>query len=97
MTVRQDETARALAGETPAPPAPLKTTLIILAAAATYLIGAWNVCLWDQDEALYAESSREMLRSGDWVVPHFLGQPRYAKPVLIYWCQAACMKVLGGE
>jgi 4-amino-4-deoxy-L-arabinose transferase-like glycosyltransferase len=36
-----------------------------------------------------------MLQSGDWVVPHLYDEPRTAKPVLIYWCQAIAMKLFG--
>jgi 4-amino-4-deoxy-L-arabinose transferase-like glycosyltransferase len=36
-----------------------------------------------------------MLQSGDWVVPRLLDQPREKKPVLIYWCQAAAMRMFG--
>ena len=69
--------------------------LLILAASALYLIGNGSVALWDRDEPRFAQTSRQMLQSGDWVVPHYLDVVRTAKPVLIYWCQAAAMKMLG--
>jgi len=69
--------------------------LVIAAAAILYFIGAGRVSLWDRDEAWYAQSSKQMVESGDWVVPRFLDSPRYAKPILIYWCQAASMKLFG--
>ena len=70
--------------------------LAILAGAfGVYLIGNQRVSLWDRDEPRYAECSREMLRSGDWVVPRFLGDLRAHKPPLIYWCQATAMEVFG--
>src|SRR3954470_18918833 len=74
-----------------APPA----LLVIGAAAILYFIGAQSVSLWDRDEAWYAQTSKQMVESGDWVVPRFLDSPRYAKPVFIYWCQAASMKLFG--
>src|SRR2546421_3876691 len=74
-----------------APPA----LLVIIAAAILYFIGAGRVSLWDRDEAWYAQTSKQMLQSGDWVVPRFLDSPRYAKPILIYWCQATSMKLFG--
>ncbi len=73
----------------------LATVGVILAAAATYLVGGGSVHLWDRDEAWYAQASRQMVDSGNWLVTYFLDQPRYAKPILIYWCQAACMTMLG--
>lgn len=60
-----------------------------------YLIGNDSVSLWDRDEPRYAQTSRQMLQSGDWVVPKLLDEPRLKKPIFIYWCQAAAMKVFG--
>ena len=68
---------------------------VIVSAAILYFIGAGRVSLWDRDEAWYAQTSKQMLESGDWVAPRFLDSPRYAKPILIYWCQAASMKLFG--
>src|SRR5258705_383196 len=73
----------------------LGVLLVIGAATILYFIGAGNVSLWDRDEAWYAQTSRQMMESGDWVVPRFLDAPRYAKPIFIYWCQAASMKFMG--
>jgi 4-amino-4-deoxy-L-arabinose transferase-like glycosyltransferase len=69
--------------------------LTILAATVTYLVGNGSMALWDRDEPRYAQTSRQMVESGDWVVPRFLDLPRTAKPALIYWCQAAAMRVFG--
>jgi 4-amino-4-deoxy-L-arabinose transferase-like glycosyltransferase len=71
------------------------TVAVILAAALVYLVGNWSVSLWDRDEPRYAQTSRQMLASGDWVVPKLLDEPREKKPVFIYWCQAAAMAVFG--
>ena len=51
--------------------------------------------LLDRDEPRFAEASREMLQSGNFVVPTFNGAPRYAKPPLIYWTQAASFLAFG--
>src|ERR1700690_4486369 len=69
--------------------------LIILASLLVYLIGNHSVSLWDRDEPRYAQTSRQMLQSGDWVVPRLLDEVRTAKPVFIYWCQAASMQLFG--
>ncbi len=69
--------------------------VIIVASAVLYLIGNESVALWDRDEPRYAQTSRQMLQSGDWVVPHYLDMVRTAKPVFIYWCQAAAMDAIG--
>ncbi len=49
------------------------------------LAGNSRVGLWDRDEPRYAECTREMRISGDYLRPTFNGQPRHQKPVLIYW------------
>ena len=69
--------------------------LILIGALIVYVIGNGRVPLWDRDEPRYAQTSRQMLRSGDWVVPRLLDEVRTAKPVLIYWCQASSMRLLG--
>jgi 4-amino-4-deoxy-L-arabinose transferase-like glycosyltransferase len=53
------------------------------------------VPLMDRDEPRFAEASREMLQSGDIIVPTFNHVPRYNKPPLIYWCQATSFAVFG--
>jgi len=68
---------------------------MLIGAALLYFLGAHRVPLWDRDEPWYAQCSREMLQSGDWVVPTYLGQWRLEKPPVIYWCQLAAMKVAG--
>src|SRR5436190_16206252 len=70
-------------------------TLLILASAAVYLLGNDRVPLWDRDEPRNAQAARQMLTSGDWVVPHFLDKVRTAKPPFTAWCQAIAMKLLG--
>ncbi|MBX7243988.1 MAG: glycosyltransferase family 39 protein [Candidatus Sumerlaeaceae bacterium] len=51
--------------------------------------------LWDRDEPRYAEATRSMLESGNWVIPYFNGDIRPNKPVLIYWLMSVPMRFLG--
>lgn len=67
-------------------------TLLVLAAN---LAGSMCFELLDVDEPRFATASRHLLRSGDWLVPHFNGAERLDKPIFVYWLQAACMAVLG--
>jgi hypothetical protein len=51
--------------------------------------------LFDVDEGAFAEATREMLASGDYGFPMLDGAPRFDKPILIYWLQAAAMALFG--
>jgi dolichol-phosphate mannosyltransferase len=51
--------------------------------------------LIDPDEARYAEISREMLESGDFIVPTRFGEPYLDKPPLLYWLTATSFRVFG--
>src|SRR6185436_16236056 len=72
-----------------------RMSLLILVAGAVYLLGNDRVPLWDRDEPRNAQAARQMLTSGDWVVPRFLDKVRTAKPPFTAWCQASAMAVLG--
>ncbi len=63
----------------------------------------WIVVFWrlgypsllDPDEAHYAQLTREMMRTHQWMVPLLDGAPFIDKPVLFHWLQAAFVTLLG--
>src|SRR4051812_34299346 len=59
--------------------------MIGLLALTLNLVGNGRISLWDRDEPRYAGCTREMRTSGDWIHPTFNAEPRYHKPILIYW------------
>jgi 4-amino-4-deoxy-L-arabinose transferase-like glycosyltransferase len=77
-------------------PAFWKPAFLLVALAILFALPqAALLPLLDRDEPRFAEASREMLQSGNFVVPTFNFAPRYAKPPLIYWCQAAAFTLFG--
>jgi 4-amino-4-deoxy-L-arabinose transferase-like glycosyltransferase len=72
----------------------------IYAALAALLALLWLATLsvrplFNPDEGRYAEIPREMLSSGDWVIPHLNGLPYIEKPPLQYWATAVSYRLLG--
>ncbi|AKQ45782.1 hypothetical protein TH63_09175 [Rufibacter radiotolerans] len=67
--------------------------LLVLLGALLFQLGAWGVL--ETSEARYAEISREMLASGDWLHPRLLGILHYHKPPLTYMITAVGMAVFG--
>jgi 4-amino-4-deoxy-L-arabinose transferase-like glycosyltransferase len=73
-------------------------TLILIISAlalALFLFRAADMPLTDPDEGRYAEISREMALTGDWIIPHLFGSPYLEKPPLLYWLTAAAFRALG--
>jgi len=76
-----------------------KGRALLLAALALLVLAVWfdppGSWLAEPDEPRYAEIPREMLASGDFVVPRLNGVPYFEKPPLLYWTNAASLAVLG--
>ncbi len=70
--------------------------MIVALALTLNLAGNGRTGLWDRDEPRYATCTREMIGRGDWLRPTFNDQPRYHKPVLIYWLMRGGV-ALGGD
>ncbi|GAC1495063.1 MAG: glycosyltransferase family 39 protein [Chamaesiphon sp.] len=57
--------------------------------------GLGSIGLIDETEPLFAEASRQMTVTGDWITPYFNDATRFDKPPLIYWLQAIAYYILG--
>src|SRR6476646_12053000 len=93
-----------IAQETPAPAVPpAPRWLAALARRPLIVLGLLGVLLWlpgilslpalDRDESRFAQSSRQMVESGDVVDIRFGHVPRYKKPIGIYWLQAVSTRL----
>jgi len=51
--------------------------------------------LWNPDEPRYAQVAREMMETGEWVVPHLNGEVYTEKPPLYFWLIALISKPFG--
>jgi 4-amino-4-deoxy-L-arabinose transferase-like glycosyltransferase len=73
------------------------TLPLLLLAALTFFAGLGRGAITDSDEAFYAESSREMVASGDWVTPHYNYETRFQKPILYYWLTSLTFFLTGAS
>src|SRR5580692_8638058 len=69
--------------------------VLALACILLWLPGIVSLPALDRDESRFAQSSRQMLDSGNYVDIRFGQVPRYKKPVGIYWLQAATTVLAG--
>ncbi len=68
---------------------------VIALVAASWIALCGFRGLYNPDEGRYAEIPREMLSSGDWVIPHLDGLVYIEKPPLQYWATAASYEIFG--
>jgi 4-amino-4-deoxy-L-arabinose transferase-like glycosyltransferase len=71
--------------------------LLILLCLTLYLPGIASVPSLDRDESRFAQASRQMLESGDFIRIQFQSESRAKKPAGIYWLQAAAAWLTGAE
>jgi 4-amino-4-deoxy-L-arabinose transferase-like glycosyltransferase len=68
----------------------------VLAVILVFVALFWRLgtpTFWDPDEAHYAETSREMVATGDWWAPFYNEEPFFDKPVLFHQLQGASMRM----
>ena len=71
-----------------------KAVLLILF-CLPFFVAPDHSSVWDTTEAFYAQIPREMVESGDWLVPTFNGIPQLDKPPLSHWVVGGFYKLFG--
>ncbi|MEA2830565.1 MAG: hypothetical protein QOF22_1313 [Bradyrhizobium sp.] len=70
--------------------------LLVLCGLLLFLPGFFNIPPIDRDEARFAQATKQMVETGDFVDIRFQDDVRYKKPVGIYWLQAAAVETAAG-
>src|SRR5689334_18325834 len=65
---------------------------LILCGLLLFLPGFFRIPPVDRDEARFAQATKQMVETGDFVDIRFQGDVRYKKPVGIYWLQSAAVE-----
>ena len=69
--------------------------LLLVLSLLAFLPGFFQIPPVDRDEARFAQATKQMVETGDYVDIRFQNDVRYKKPVGIYWLQAAMVKAAG--
>ncbi len=69
--------------------------LLALLCLAIFVSGLFTLPPLDRDESRFAQASRQMVETGDWVDIRFQETARHKKPVGIYWLQATAVSLIG--
>ncbi|TYC50409.1 glycosyltransferase family 39 protein [Rhodobacterales bacterium] len=69
--------------------------VLLFLSLALFVPGQWTVPPLDRDEPRFTQATKQMLETDNYVDIRFQDEPRYKKPVGIYWLQAAAVKLTG--
>jgi 4-amino-4-deoxy-L-arabinose transferase-like glycosyltransferase len=69
--------------------------VLVLVALVAFVPGLFQIPPVDRDEAYFAQATKQMIETGDYVDIRYQDDVRYRKPVGIYWLQAGAVNVAG--
>jgi 4-amino-4-deoxy-L-arabinose transferase-like glycosyltransferase len=67
-------------------------------AVLVYVVLFWRLgdaTFWDPDEAHYAQTTRELIASGEWLAPTYNQELFFDKPIFFHWLQSLPMRIVG--
>jgi len=68
------------------------TVFLLFCTALLFIPGFFTIPPIDRDEARFAQATKQMVETSDFVDIRFQDEVRYKKPVGIYWMQAGAVK-----
>ncbi|MCE2517876.1 MAG: glycosyltransferase family 39 protein [Alphaproteobacteria bacterium] len=71
--------------------------MVVAVAVICFTPGMSSISPIDRDEARFAQASKQMVASGDYVTPRFQQDLRAKKPIGIYWMQSASARIFGDQ
>src|SRR5215813_10091180 len=66
--------------------------VLLVVTFISVLPGFFSIPPTDRDESRFAQATKQMIETGDYVDIRFQDEVRYKKPVGIYWLQAGAVK-----
>ncbi|UYO51676.1 ArnT family glycosyltransferase [Rhodopseudomonas palustris] len=71
------------------------SAFLVLVGLLFFLPGFFNIPPIDRDEARFAQATKQMVETGDFIDIRYQDEVRYKKPVGIYWLQATVVETAG--
>src|SRR5262245_63155786 len=75
----------------------LAIALLVLFSLLAFPPGLADIPPIDRDEPRYAQATKQMMESGNYLDIRYQEQPRYLQPVGIYWLQAGAAWLTGSS
>src|SRR5207344_2896702 len=66
--------------------------MLVVISLLAFLPGFFQIPPVDRDEARFAQATKQMIETGDYIDIRFQNEVRYKKPVGIYWLQSGVVK-----
>lgn len=92
-----EEQAEPIACKRALPSRGIAMAFLVLVSLLSFLPGLFAIPPVDRDEARFAQATRQMVESGDYITPRLGEEPRYKKPIGIYWLQAGVVVAAGPD